>query len=309
MLQRGFDVARQILHAQVAHGNSEVVPRHIFQFVGLIENHRCGFRQDSRVRRAFGLQLDGEIGEEQMMIDDNDVALHPSPAHFSDEAALPLAALLPDAGVGARIQLVPERAGLGKFGQFRAVAGRGRLLPRGDGAVLLDLLQPAEHRLVGKVVEFFAAQIIVAAFHVADGKPSVRTIAARTCFSKQRLLQERNVLVEKLFLQILGAGRDDHALAGANHRHQIGQRLSCARAGFHDQVPLFFKCLLDRLRHLQLAAPEFIGGMRAREHCRRGQRIGRGLNKERPTRPFRRERSDWEWKEERVGNSKPRESL
>ncbi len=141
---------------------------------------------------------------------------------------------------------------------------------------MLDLLQPAEHRLVGKVVEFFAAQIIVAAFHVADGEPSVRTIAARTCFSKQGLLQERNVLVEKLFLQILGAGRDDHALAGANDWHQIGERLSCARTGFHDQVPLFFKCLLDGLRHLQLAAPEFIGGMRAGEHAAGGKELVEG---------------------------------
>jgi hypothetical protein len=83
---------------------------------------------------------------------------------------------------------------------------------------------------------------------------------------EQRLLQERNVLVEKLFLQILRASRDDDALARPNHRHQIGQSLSRAGAGFNDQMPLFFQRLLDRLRHLKLSAAEFIRGMRARQH-------------------------------------------
>ena len=146
MLQRSLDIPRQIFHSQVAHRDSEVVPRHIFQFVRFIENHRRRFRQDARVGCAFGLQLDGEIGEEQMMIDDDNVALHPAPAHFGDEAALPLAALLPDARLRARIQFVPERAGFGKLGQFRAVAGRGRLLPRGNRAILLNLFQPAQAR-------------------------------------------------------------------------------------------------------------------------------------------------------------------
>jgi len=38
---------------------------------------------------------------------------------------------------------------------------------------------------------------------------------------EQGLLQERDVFVEELLLQILGAGGDDDSLAGTNHRHQI----------------------------------------------------------------------------------------
>ena len=120
---------------------------------------------------------------------------------------------------------------------------------------------------------------------------------------KQRVLQKWNVFVEKLFLQILRAGRDDDALARANHRQQIGQGFSRAGAGFHDQVPLFFQRLLDRLRHLQLPAPKFIRRMRAREHSARGEELvercvfaaGRG--------------AVWRLRETRVGNLKPRESL
>ena len=166
-----LNIARQIFHPQIAHGNSEIISRHIFQFVRFIEDHRRRFRQNARVGRAFSLQFDGEIGEEQMMVDDNDVALHTSPAHFSNEAALPLAAFLSDAGVGARVQLVPKSTGLGQFRKFRAIASSGCFLPRGNRAVLLDLFQSAEHRLIREVVELLAAQIIVAAFHVADRKP------------------------------------------------------------------------------------------------------------------------------------------
>src|SRR4029077_2846929 len=101
MLQGRFDVPRQILHAQVAYGNSEVVPRHIFEFVCLIENHCRRVGQNPSIRRALRLQLDREIGEEEMMVDDDNVALHASTAHFSDEAALPLAALLSSARVCA----------------------------------------------------------------------------------------------------------------------------------------------------------------------------------------------------------------
>ena len=239
MLQRILDVARQFFHAQIAHRNAEIVSRHIFQFVRLIENHSCGFRQNARVRRPVGLQLDGEIGKKQVMVDDDDVALHRLAAHFGDEAALKLAALLANASVGARVELVPEQAGLGQFRQLGAVAGSSRLLPGGDGAILLDLLHAAQHGLIREVVQLLAAQIIIAALHVADRKAR----AGRS--TVQRLLQKRDVLVEKLLLQILRASRNDDALARTDHGHQICQCLARARARFHDQMPLFFQRLLD----------------------------------------------------------------
>ena len=83
----------------------------------------------------------------------------------------------------------------------------------------------------------------------------------------ERLLKKRDVFIEELLLQILGSGRDDDAFARTNHRHQIGQRLAGAGARFHNQVPLFFQRLLDRLRHLQLAAAKFVGGMCARQNA------------------------------------------
>ena len=116
-----------------------------------------------------------------------------------------------------------------------------------------------EHGLIGQVVELLPAQIVVAALHVAD-------LQLAFAVGKQRLLEEGHVFEEELLLQILCAGRNDDALAGANDGHQVGQRLARAGAGFDDQVTLFFERLFDRLRHLQLPPAEFVGGMSARKH-------------------------------------------
>src|SRR5208283_5098134 len=113
MLQGRFDIPCQILNSQVAHRDSKVASSHILQFVSFIKNHGGCFRQDARVGRSVSLELDGKIGEEKMMVDDDDVTLHPPPSHFRNKAALPFAALLPDAGIRASIQLVPKRAGFG----------------------------------------------------------------------------------------------------------------------------------------------------------------------------------------------------
>src|SRR4030081_1607301 len=129
-----------------------------------------------------------------MMVDNDDVALHPSPAHLGDEASLPLAALLSGASVGAGVQLVPEQTGLGQLCKLGPVPGRGSLLPRRNVAILLNLFQPVEHGLIPEVVKFLAAQIIVPPLHVANPKAGPGSV------TKQRLLQEWNVLIEKLFL-------------------------------------------------------------------------------------------------------------
>ena len=95
----------------------------------------------------------------------------------------------PSAGIGAGIELVPERAGFGQFGEFGAVSGGGGFFPGGNGAILFDLFEAAKDGLVGQVVELFAAEIILAAFHVADARvarlsPSVR-LRPNRAFSRE----------------------------------------------------------------------------------------------------------------------------
>jgi len=49
MLHRGFDVARQVVYAQVADGDPEVVSGYVFEFVSFVKNHGRGFGQDAGV--------------------------------------------------------------------------------------------------------------------------------------------------------------------------------------------------------------------------------------------------------------------
>ena len=205
-LQQVFNVARQLVHPQVADRNPKVVAGDFFQFVRFVEDNGPALGKDTGVGRAIGFQFDGEVGEEQVVVDDDDVALGRAPPHLGDEAAVKLAALLPGASLGPSVELVPNRACLGQFREFRAIPGARGFLPCGDGAVVLDLFQSAEHRLAGQVVEFLTAQIIVAPLHVADAELSI-------AFGKQRSLQRRDVFEEELLLQILRSGRDDDALA------------------------------------------------------------------------------------------------
>jgi hypothetical protein len=128
---------------------------------------------------------------------------------------------------------MPERTGLRQFREFGSVSSLRGLLPRGNGAIVLNLFQATQHGLIGKVIELFAAQVIVAPLHVTDVQPA-------RAVGKQRLLEKRNILVEELLLQVLGAGRNDHALAGTNHWDKIGQGLTRAGAGLNDEMTLFF---------------------------------------------------------------------
>src|SRR6185312_8801161 len=108
--------------------------------------------------------------------------------------------------------------------QFGAVTTLGRLFPLGNLAILLNFLQAVQDRLVRKIVKFLPAKIIVAPFHVADAEFAW---ASR----KKQLLKEWDILKEELFLQVLGAGGDNHAFAAADHRQQISQGLARACSG------------------------------------------------------------------------------
>src|SRR5437588_446898 len=140
-----------------------------------------------------------------MVIDNNDVAFHCTAVHFSNEAAIELAAFLPQTLVRAGIQAWPQRARFRQRRHLGSISRLGASFPLCNGAVLLDFFQATEHRLSGEVVELLPAQIIVASLHVADAQMSFT-------FGKERALEKRNVLAEELLLQIFGSGGDDYAL-------------------------------------------------------------------------------------------------
>ena len=85
--QQRIGVARQLFKANVADRKAEVTGSHLFQLVRLVEDHRRGLGQNARVGRAGGLLLDGEVGEEEMVVDDDDVRFQRLAPHLGDEAA------------------------------------------------------------------------------------------------------------------------------------------------------------------------------------------------------------------------------
>ena len=202
-------------------------------------------RDHACVGRRAGLQLDGHVGEEEVVVDDDDLGLERLAAHGGDEAVLPV-------GAGWPRHASPRASSLGQSAEFsgqrvdlRAVAAGGGLLPGGDGVELADLVEPGEQRRIAQRIELVPAQVVAAALHVADLERA------------EDRFEEGNVLEEELLLKVFCAGRDDDALlafAGQAQRgQQIGERLAGSGACLDDQVALVGEGLLDGAGHLVLA--------------------------------------------------------
>ena len=240
--------------------------------MGFVEDDRGSLGQDAGVGRAGGLLLDGEVGEEEVMVDDDDVGLEGAAAHLGDEAAAVVGAGGAEAGVAACIELVPQSARLGEFGKLGAVAGLGGLFPLGDLAILVDLFQSRQNRLIAQRDELVAAKVVGAAFHVADLQ-----------VAEQRF-EKRHVTEEELVLQSLGSRGDDDALAGAQSGEQVGEGFAGARAGLDDEMAALGERALDGFGHLQLSWAVFVGQRRLGENAagreelvQSGQSAGCGL--------------------------------
>ncbi len=123
------------------------------------------------------------------------------------------------------------------------------LFPVANDLEIGDFFEAFEHGLFFGVVNFLAAGVIGAALHVTSAQRA------------EVLFKEGNVLEEELLLKILGAGGDDHALAGKNRGDQIGQRLAGAGASLDDQVLFIGERGLDGFGHFELAVAIFVVGM------------------------------------------------
>ncbi len=190
----------------------------------LVENHRAiiwndaaGFAPPRYTNRPA---LHGQIREEQVVIDDNDVALLRALVHGGNEAALKLRTLLAGAEIAARVDLSPSGARFGQRLDLGAVAGLGGLLPLADDAEVGDFFQALQDWLAFRIVNFLAAGVIATTLHVAGAQ------------RPQMLFEKGNVFEEELFLQVLGAGGNHHPLAAKKCRDQIRQRLPGAGSGF-----------------------------------------------------------------------------
>src|SRR5260370_13215359 len=111
-----------------ADADSEILAGNVFDLVGFVEDHGGVFRNDS----AEVFMFNGQVSEEEVMIDDDNVAFVRALVHCGDEAALELLALLAGAKVATCIDLVPGGTVLWQGLDFRAVASRGLRFPSLD---------------------------------------------------------------------------------------------------------------------------------------------------------------------------------
>ena len=222
--EQNIGVASEVFKAEVGERPAEVLRGNLLKLVGLVEDDGGRFRENAGVGSVACGEADRSVGEEEMVIDDDEVGLEGAAAHLGDEAAAVVWASGAKARVGAGVELVPEGGGFREGRKLGAVAGFSDLLPLSDLAVLFDLVEARKNGLVAEGEEFAAAKVVGAALHVADAK------LAEEGFKK------RDIAEKELVLEGLGPGRNDDALAGAESGKKIGKGFAGACAGFNDEM-------------------------------------------------------------------------
>ncbi|HEY3595290.1 MAG TPA: hypothetical protein VGL13_15495 [Polyangiaceae bacterium] len=182
-----------------------------------------------------------------MVIHDDQVGVFGALVHCGDETLIELGTFLAGAGIATRVEARPEVGVVGKKCEFGAIAGFGELRPIVDLAKRVDFLEAFEHRLVGHLVRFDAAQEIRAALHHSDFE-----------FGREMFLQEGDVFLVELLLQGFCCGGDHDAAAAANRGEQVGERFAGAGAGFDDGVMFFGEGVVDGFGHFELRGAMFV---------------------------------------------------
>ncbi len=228
---------------------------HVLEVMGLVEDDPLEGWQDRGGRIVVGLVTQGQVREEQGVIDHQDVGLGGLAAGLVEKAAGVMGAahpgalvdfaahLFPDLFAGDEVQLLP-----------RAVGGLGRPLVKGaEFGAQFGLEQP---RFEPGGLHPAPAEIVAAPLD--QHRPEIEAGGP---------LQKGDVLADQLLLQVDGVGRDHHPfLVGQrpeDGRRQVGQAFAGAGAGFDDpQLPLV-EGLAHGKGHAQLLGALLV----ARQRC------------------------------------------
>ena len=207
------------------------------------------------------------------MVDDHHVGGRGALPHPRHEAVVESRALGAEAGLRRRRDLVPEGKIFGQILELGAIAGLGpadhsRMIGRKTSCAAGTLTAPSV-----SVTELVQAEVVRAPLHVGRGERDA-----------ERLAQRRNVLEEDLFLEVLGAGRDEDALAAQDRRNEIRERLAGAGAGLREEDPAFLEYRRDGRRHLDLTGASLEVGHGRGPARRRGRARKIRLGDGRPTR-------------------------
>ena len=243
-------VADQLLHAEAGYLKPEVVGGHVLQRVGLVEDDRVVVGQDLDPG-ARGPHR--EVGEEEVVVDEEQLGRRRAGAGAGDEALVPELALATKARVAGGGEIAPGGELVGQV-DLAPVAGLGRTQPALDARPEGRLVADRKGRGACEGLAPLQAVVVGAPLEVGgvDLEPGL-------------LSQDRQVLPPDLLLEVLGRGRDDDPPAGEDRGHQVGERLPGAGPGLGDEVAVPLECPLHRAGHRQLVLTVLVAGERARQ--------------------------------------------
>ena len=230
--------------AGLGEAEAEVLGRDLLDAVRLVEDDVVVGRQE-----ADAVDAEGEVGEEEGVVADEQIAvLHPPPRRLV-EAPLVGRAFPAHAVVGVAPGVVPHlRLRQDRKGRARAVVG--------GVCPVLERVQRRPGALVGKEpVLALAGEPQASNGHVVPAPLDEH----RAELVGDDRVQQRNVPLDELFLEVDRVRDDDDALVVVDDSldggNEIGERLPDAGARLHEQSPSPVERALDRRRHLQLLRP------------------------------------------------------
>ena len=148
--QQGFELA-------AGTGDAEELRRQVGQLMGLVENERI----DPRQQFAVAVFLQGQVGQQQMVIDDHEVGFERGAARREYVAAREFRAPCAGAGLAGAAELRPQRVRLAQRRHFGQIAAPGRdrpfthlreqrrLVPLEQRRLRAVALQPGNAQVIG----------------------------------------------------------------------------------------------------------------------------------------------------------------
>ena len=230
-----LQVARKVLDAVIAHAEAEVLRRDVLELMRFVDNRVAASGDDF----AEGVLTHGQVGAQQVMIDDNHVGRRRALAHARHEAVVVPRTLGAEARFGGRRDFAPERKILRQIVELRPVTGLGSPRPFADDRQK-DVSTDWGGSLV-ELIEAMQAQIVRAPLHVGRREGDA-----------ERVAQCGDVLEENLLLQGFRARRDEHALTAQKRGDEIGQRLPGAGSRLREEDAAPFEHSRDGGRHFDL---------------------------------------------------------
>ncbi len=198
------------------------------------------------------------VRAQQMVVHDHHVRLRRALPHSRDVAVAEAGALGADTVLARRRDVRPQRKVLGQVFHLRAIAGLGLPRPLVDRRDCDRLFARADRGAILQRVEAMQTEIVAASLHVSGRERNA-----------EGFLEDRQVLEEDLFLEVLGAGRDEHPLAAEDRGHEVGERFPGSRPRFGEEHAAVSEHVRHGGGHLELRGARLEAVERDRQRAAR----------------------------------------